>query len=296
MRYSELRILRSAVTFAMIAAAIAALAGSAALAAPTPVMNCTTIKKPGTYEVPSPFTAAAPGDCIVIKASDVTLNLNNSEMTGIAGSLAGIHVMPGAARVFIEGDGTSISNFTNGIELEGTNGFVEHLSAGNNSANGVWLHNAKQTTVSRIFCESNGVAGIFVDHANHNRIENVAVSQNGKFGLWLNGASFNFVIGSNFSDNDVGLYLGCSPTGPSGAKCKPGPQSSNNQVYGNSGAVATWQPNHGIAVDIGSLNNKLIGNDVFNDVIDDLLDENPNCGSNFWFANQAAISSPSCVQ
>jgi parallel beta-helix repeat protein len=244
----------------------------------------------GTYQVPNPFTAATPGDCIVIKASNVTLDLHNSEMTGIGGSL------PGTANVFIEGDGTSISNFTNGIELEGTNSFVEHLFARDNSGNGVWLHGKKQTTVSRISCDHNGVTGMLLDHSNHNRVEGLEASQSGKFGLWLDGSSFNIVDGSDFSDNDVGLYLGCSSGGPSGVKCKPGPQSSNNQIYGNQGALAVWQPNLGIAIDLGSLSNRIIGNDIFNDVTDDLLDENPNCGNNFWFANRSAISSPSCIQ
>ena len=44
------------------------------------------------------------GDCLVITASNVSLNLNHFDLLG-ATSGAGIHVMKTAARVFIEGNG-----------------------------------------------------------------------------------------------------------------------------------------------------------------------------------------------
>jgi hypothetical protein len=295
MSYRQLRLGSIARCAPLFAVAMVAAAGSLAFGAPTPVTDCTTIKTPGTYQLTQAINASASGDCIVIKAGNVILNLHNFNLIGTTGSLAGIHVMPKAGNVFIEGDGANITGFTNGVEIEGANNSMEHLAAGGNSANGVWLHRATGANVARLFCDNNGIAGLLLDHSNRCRVIDVEAGSNGQYGMWLMGSSSNFIQLFQLDDNNVELYLGCSPTGPSGTKCNPGPQSSNNRIFGGIGGLAIWAPVFGLAIDLGSVGNRIIGNDFQNDTSQDLFDNNPNCGTNLWFANRFTKADPSCI-
>jgi hypothetical protein len=65
---------------------------------PIAITTCGKISKAGLYEVDANLVVSTPaaGDCLVITAPNVSLNLNNFDLFG-ATSAAGIHVMKTAA-------------------------------------------------------------------------------------------------------------------------------------------------------------------------------------------------------
>jgi hypothetical protein len=61
--------------------------GPGAQAAPTPIRECQTIDQPGSYVLERNLTAT--GDCLVITANFVTVNLAGFALTGTGGQGGG---------------------------------------------------------------------------------------------------------------------------------------------------------------------------------------------------------------
>src|SRR5262249_20429877 len=113
------------------------LPGALALAAgPTEITACTTITEPGSYVLVNNLTPPLPGDCIVIAADYVTIDLHGFVITGLpdksSGSKFGIGIgtaslpsQTGPGPVFDNGkrrgvtlhDGT-IVGFMDGVRLQ----------------------------------------------------------------------------------------------------------------------------------------------------------------------------------
>ena len=87
----------------------------------TSITSCQTITKAGNYEVDSTLTTDKPGDCLVIEASNVTINLNGMAINGSGGAGAGVHVLSSANYAYIEGRGSTIGGFAEGMEIDGSN-------------------------------------------------------------------------------------------------------------------------------------------------------------------------------
>src|SRR6202022_4684803 len=80
--------------------------GAAKAASPIPITACQSITATGYYQVQKALSSAG-GDCLVIQASNVTLDLNGKAISG-AGTGAGIHVLATApgTKTGKEGSGT----------------------------------------------------------------------------------------------------------------------------------------------------------------------------------------------
>jgi len=72
------------------------------------------------------LTSAA-GDCLIIRAPNVTVNLNRQIITG-QGSGAGVQVLASGANAFIEGDDATISGFSVGIQIDAATVLAEILA------------------------------------------------------------------------------------------------------------------------------------------------------------------------
>ena len=128
----------------------------------------------------------------------------------------------------------------------------------------------------------------------------ITSQQNGTFGIWLNGASNNVITNFETDGNGVaGVYLGCNAAGPNGQASCPSVASSNgNSVIGVNftntySRVSSFPPDqqsYGIAVGLGNLQNDFLTTDGDGNLVDDALDENPDCGTNRWFGNNFTIS------
>ena len=137
------------VRLALVALAFATFTGRANAQPPTnSVINCMTITTAGVYVVDGPLTQSGPGDCLLIKAANVTLDLNHQTVTG-SGSGVGVHIEASAGNAFVEGAAATISGFADGIEMDGANAFAENFFANDNADAGVYLNAAKQARVAR---------------------------------------------------------------------------------------------------------------------------------------------------
>ena len=144
--------------------ALAALlvAPAAALAAPQNISACQTISLPGAYTLNKNLVAV--GDCIVIAASFVTLDLNGFAIMG-DGTGTGIQEavsvpFPGFRGVVVRNG--AVTNFGNGIRFPNSTGVtVDRVNATLNANNGVELGQRAVVTASR--ADENGGIGMLVD-------------------------------------------------------------------------------------------------------------------------------------
>jgi hypothetical protein len=270
-----------------------------------PILACGSITKSGAYEVDRALTASATDDCIVISASNVTLNLNQLSITG-AGGGAGIHVTRTAGNAFIEGGGATISGFVEGIEIDGPNAVVENFTVSNNGDAGVLLNGAKQAKVSNFAASGNYKDGVRLFKASMNVVQVFSAENNGRYGVWLNASSRNTIGGGfNVQDNAAaGIYLGCWGDGPNGQACTPRMAPSLYNYIFNGGAYATsgGQQRYGIAIDLADNFNKIANvtsryNTSSVSPYYDVVDQNPDCGNNLWMSVEygTTLPPPACA-
>jgi len=278
---------------AQIATAQTALAADRATAAKTTpcaqsIASCgCTITAKGHYEVMHDLSIAqgltAKNGCIDIKASNVFLLLNGYSIAGDnTKSGIGIHVLPGAKSVFVEGvaseDSTALSDFTEltswdvGVLWEGAHGILDDVESA-----------------------LNGTAGIELNRATGNVLSDFTLHENAVYGMWLKASSNNQIECGSFHSNDnTGLYVGCSASGPSGKRCKGVGASNNNHLYD----LSSTSNAIGIAIDLGNSGNAITDNFTFNNGTADLADKNPACGNDLWYGNHfdTQASDSGCIQ
>jgi len=309
----------------LIMAATPSEAGAAACALSIPTCGC-TISSPGSYTLTGASPMNSTGTCIDIAASNVTLLGNGTIVLQGPGSTTptfGVLVEPTANKVtlaniiaekFGQGvhvDGPNASLYTvitalnhRGVVVNGANAYLLVVESELDNVVGIQI-NASATGFSGAVLvgveatgagiKLNGVSGAFIDEAE--------AEGNGTFGIWLQSASNNSIDGFIAESNGVaGVYLGCNAAGPNGTACPAGVPSSNGNsffgsVYGGKNSLVnnTGSPLNqlfGIAVGLGNLHNHFLTTTGNGNANDDALDENPKCGSNRWFSDSFATSSP----
>jgi copper-binding protein NosD len=271
------------VCLALVALAFATFTGRANAQPPiNSVINCMTITKAGVYVVDGPLTQSGLGDCLLIKAANVTLNLNHQTITG-SGSGVGVHIEASAGNAFVEGAAATISGFADGIEIDGANAFAENFIANGNDDAGVYLNAAKQARVANFGVNGN-TDGVRISQGTLNTLQNPDCADNRRYGIWLRGTTHNIIGTFNLHNNaTAGIYAGCWNTGPQIQVCKPAvAPSSFNFIFAGHADGATEQ--YGVAIDLGDNNNRVVNNvSEFNTT--DMFDANPGCGNNLWLAN-----------
>ena len=251
----------------------------------TSIVDCTTITKAGNYEIDATLTAGKPGDCLVIKAANVTVNLNGQAINGSGGAGAGVHVLSSANYTYIEGRGSTIGGFAEGLEIDGSNIVAENFTATDNADAGVLLQKAKNSRISNFTSISNVNDGVRVYSGTTNGVADFNVLQNNRYGLWLESTTRTLVYDFTAENNTLaGVYIGCFADGPHANKCsKPSMQSTSNAVYnGKSLKASDGSQQIGVAIDLGDLSNRVADlTSQFNAQFD-AVDENPQCGTNTW--------------
>jgi hypothetical protein len=234
------------------------------------------IKKAGTYTVQNDLTSGQgltpAGDCIDVAAPHVVLLLDGFNLTG-NGTGVGLHVMPKAAKFFVAGfrsktstastPYSTLSGWGTGAEFDANKGVMDYFQANDNAAVGILLNRATGVNVNEMSCLNNGV-----------------------YGIWLKSSSGNQInISASHNNGNSGVYLGCSSNGPNGQACAP--SSSKNRIFNHSSGPSKPSGNthYGIAIDTGGVGNRIINTGSGGNGTADLLDNNPNCGTNIWHAN-----------
>jgi parallel beta-helix repeat protein len=203
---------------------------------PTNINKCTTISEPGAYELTRNLDAT--GDCLVIAADFVTIDLKGFRIAG-NGSGRGI-TDANVAHFGIAIRNGTITNFQSGIELFGgagsTNSEIEQIRAVNN-VGGFGILVRDNSIVSGNTATGNTTAGIAVgdnsivsgNNASRNKATGINVgigstisgntaSQNGGIGIFLSCPSS--VVGNTAFDNATNIQ---DPGGCTRANNSPAP-------------------------------------------------------------------------
>ena len=273
---------------------IAAFVLGATAYAATPIATCTTITTSGNYFLNADLTATA--SCIFINASNVSLALNGHSINGpVPAGGIGITITPITGRldhVSISGPGL-IQGFTTGITINNSDYVqVSLLTSASNVSNGI----------------NSGGTNTFVTIASN------ILAQNGIWGLLLT-ADNSSVTGNEMPGNGAGA--GIHPTGGmritgtadtisnNVASGSPLPAANTNTLNAGivvnttasriSGNVADGNISAGIRVTGNG--NQLFNNKALGNTVNDLQDDNANCGTNLWADNTFFTRNPaSCVK
>jgi hypothetical protein len=136
-----------------------AVQASGVSAQPIPISECRRIDAPGSYVLVGDLTAA--GDCLVVAADFVTIDLAGFAITG-DGTGSGIpgRGAPDTGRLGIAVRNETVASFGAGIDLPNADGaVVEGMRAINSALSGIIVGN--DGIVSGNIALHNGVHGIF---------------------------------------------------------------------------------------------------------------------------------------
>jgi hypothetical protein len=294
-----------------------------------------TIVKPGAYVAVNTLMATASNQtCIkfAASASGATLNLMGFDVTGKDGTGTGIWIQHGAHDVIVEGglessrassespaaapnpSGQSqVTNWNIGIQDDGDRAIIALFSfiggtnlfppGPGNTTGGILLNHVERSFVGDLNADVNGKYGILLDHTSRINIGNISVDRNKDVGLELDSAE-RTTFGPGGADDNVNqgiLLLG----------------SSRNEIHDSNGNTSNGTA---IMLDGGSNDNRISNaggpkNDVAGIVITagsggniitvthnedntspyDMIDLNPNCGSNTWY-NNVGRGNHGCIQ
>ncbi|MEA2681084.1 MAG: hypothetical protein QOK03_2806 [Candidatus Binataceae bacterium] len=288
----------NAIPPALILAAMLATPTAALSQPPIAITTCQKITKPGLYEIDNILIASSPaaGDCIIITASNVSLNLNGFDLLG-ATSGVGIHVMKSAAKTVIEGNGSIIQTFGVGIQIDGVGALADNFTVNKNTDAGVLINHAQQAQLSNFSSTNNLNDGVRIVGGGFNGLQMPSISGNGRYGVWLEASSNNSIGNFDMSKNAlVGIYVGCSQAGPRAACLRGVGPSNYNRLF--SGTIKdSGVQQYGVAIDLGDNFNRVVNVYAWLDSQVDLLDANPDCASNYWFAEPiiGVVTPPTCI-
>ncbi len=287
---------------AVVAIAIAAVIAPAPAFSqpPTPITECGKINKPGLYEVDNDLIASSPsaGDCLIIAAPNVSLNLNRFNLYG-ATSGVGIHVMKRAAQVFIEGHGSTIETFGVGIQIDASGALADNFTVLSNTDAGVLLNHVQRADLSNFAAINNRNDGVRIYRGGNNLLQMPVVTGSGRYGVWVQSSSHNSIGNFTVQNNSVaGIYIGCSESGPQGPCARHSALSNSNYLFsGIAGVFNSGTQQYGVAIDQGDNFNRVVNVVAALNNQLDLFDVNSDCGKNYWFAEPTIgqVAPPSCI-
>jgi hypothetical protein len=291
---------RQTVAVVLFVGTAAMLPATAVSQPPTAITACGKITKPGLYELDSDLVASTPsaGDCLIITAPNVSLNLNHFGLFG-ATSAVGIHVMKTALKAFIEGDGSTIETFGEGIQIDAPGALADNFTVLSNTDAGVLLNHVQQADLSNFSAWDNKNDGVRINGGGFNVLQMPTIRDNGRYGVWVQSSSHNSVGNFTVQTNTIaGIYIGCSMAGPRGLCSRGAPVSDYNYLFsGTAGIFSSGFQQYGVAIDLGDNFNRVVNVAASQNNQLDLFDLNSDCGSNYWFAEAefGQVNPQSCI-
>jgi parallel beta-helix repeat protein len=264
-------------------------ARAAVTACPSAITACgCVITKPGSYDVQNDLDASqgltSKGDCIDIKARNVTLDGEFEDITG-TGTGVGIRILNGAA--FATVSEFIVLDWGIGIEDDANNAAISDFASAENANAALILKGAKNSVVSGAEELGETVSGpcVILKNASNNTVIEAGVTDCTD-GVDLVHSSKNTLAGLDvFGNAGNGIFLD--------------PGSSNNALSFNrvGGFSDELDENGGNGIEIGkgSKRNKIIFNEVNTNDGTDLQDDNPDCDHDTWSSNCFDTGSPACT-
>jgi Right handed beta helix region len=174
-----------------IAAALALSSFGVAIAAPIAITACTTITQPGSYVLANNISTG--GNCIVVSASFVTIDLNGFMMNGNTKGGSAILEQPGSALRAITVRNGAITAFAQAVFFPKSAGVVvERITAVGNT--GTAITAGDMATVRDSATHENGGSGIQLGL--FSLVKGNASSENSGLGIFVS-------TGAQIVDNDV---------------------------------------------------------------------------------------------
>jgi len=274
---------------------------SAQQTVPTAITECGDITQAGNYVAENDLVLQVSDEgfgtqtCLTISSSRVSINLGGNTITvacvdpyecqpefGVPGGI-GIEVAAGANNVSISNG--AVEDYVYGIVADQAN----NLSASNLTLTadvGVTLSDVRQSTVKGITYSGadereHATAGplLYVSGGGNNSFSNLSGDTGADIGIvdavQIDGSNSNTISQLNLENDSSCSNAVILLTGGSSFNLVTG-----NTLFDLCGA--------GIEVDTGGRRNIITGNDVTTISPPDvfaMLDENPKCGSDFWFMN-----------
>ncbi len=233
-----------------------------------------TIKSPGSYQL----TADCSGQGIVIKASNVTLDLHRHTMTGTGGgNNAGIWAQS-QSNIRIEGPGI-IKGFYIGIYLPFDNAtFVGNVTVKKTTWDGVFTYYGSHHTFQGTMSMNTGHVGFWDESTDQDMFDSVTATGNGASGIYVTGSTSAMIGGSTLNGNgDSGVAI----DGHSQAITVQNSTADGNTV--------------GVYIGSGSTNNVITSNQAFSNSSYDLEDQNSACDANTWSGNSFGSANQGCI-
>lgn len=182
----------------------------------TDITFCDEIMQPGSYRVTQDLSCRSCPQCLLIDASNVTIDLQGHRLTGDGtATSAGIRVSRGAGLSNIEVRNGTVVSFGVGVQLEGAKqSRIERMRVFDNKRFGI-LADSQSAVVSNIAARNGGTGiqvGVDIGGGASLVLDNLA-TENGGTGIVADGvvrnnvASFNGLVGisvlcpSSISDN-----------------------------------------------------------------------------------------------
>lgn len=273
--------------------ALAASRGAFA-ATGTPIESCQTIDASGLYEVVADLTVSS-GDCLVVNAPGVILELNGHAISGGGSGIAGIGIhITGAAHNFIlAGHSAVISNFMIGIEDDAPGAWGGDFNLENNDS-GLMLVGANDSIFYNYASEDNSHDGTDLVSTSGAQILGSFNTGNKKFGVLMAGSSHNILdFFTSHRNRTANVELASLPTF-SNQRTKGAP-SSFNLLVDSAISGSTF----GIAILNQSSQNLVaeMGLDPARPAIKkDYFDGNPGCDHDLWLENEFSRARSSCIK
>jgi hypothetical protein len=273
---------------------IVALAAAGSASAQAPVTSCQTISVSGSYRASGTLTANS-GDCLILAANNISLDLANAQLSGSGTARHAILLEPTATGSSVQ-RGEIVGTWHTAVLDEASDSVIFNTDFSDaNLTVGITVAGQAKQLVRNVVISDNDISkapssfGIHLSLADNCIIENNDVSDGaGIYSIWLDGSSNTTLIDNDESSSpNVGVYIGCNHSPASfGQTCLP--VSSGNTLLGEDASSAK---NDGIVIDLGDS-----GNRVFASFGSIMLDENPDCDSNVWLGNSFTSASPSnCI-
>jgi hypothetical protein len=200
-----------------------------ASAASTPVSSCGTLSQAGNYVLTKNLTAI--GDCLVIAAPNVAIDLNGKTVTG-SGSGFGITDDGGVRNFSIIANG-KIHNFNTGIFLGNSGeGTISNVDSSKNIGDGIFIDECCNT-LDAVTASNNGGIGIEIQ-SDDSSLSNIQANGNAEGGISISECC-NTLVGSTVTNNNN--------TGVSMEGCCSFVISSKIQKNSSAGLVVTDQHN-----------------------------------------------------
>ena len=175
------------------------------------VDSCTTISRPGIYNVTKNITTSnTTAPCIEITSGDVVLLGGGAGITGSGPFVQSSRPSYGVYVAKVSGvtiQDLVVSKFSYGVYLEDvTNSTVSNVKVLNTTVSGIYLNDSSYDTLSHdtAYSSESNSGGIFIGGGGENILENSSSMFNAYYGLYLN-SSGNIFNSDTFSDNPVDL-------------------------------------------------------------------------------------------